>query len=259
MTRIEKLATWLYFGPFRRAFRKAFRGYIGRNATIRLGPLRGHRFPVNDFPCRLGIYELHVQNALVACLAPGMTVYDIGANVGFHSLLAAKCVGVRGHVYAFEPLAENAEKLRELIGANQVSNLTLIESAVADHVGQAQFFSGQSHAKASLADSSGGRSVHVATTTLDAFVCQHPAPQFILMDIEGFEATVLRASSALVNSSVPPMWLIEVHSEDSHHQCDSLLRSANYHTELLLPRIPRAGVFPVHLLAKKQSAATEGS
>jgi hypothetical protein len=75
------------------------------------GPLRGARWIVGSAThgCWLGCYERAKQQGFVRILAPGQVVYDLGANVGFYTLLAARRVGPTGEVHAFEPGAENLE------------------------------------------------------------------------------------------------------------------------------------------------------
>ena len=74
----------------------------GEGTGLRIIPLEGDR------EIALGSYETPVQKALLDNVAAGGVVYDIGANVGFFSLLAARRVGPQGRVYALEPVARNA-------------------------------------------------------------------------------------------------------------------------------------------------------
>ncbi len=73
----------------------------------------------------LGTYEPDLQAAIAELVKPGMRVYDVGANIGYISLLLARRVGETGHVYAFEALPANLERLRlnlELSGLAQTRN-----------------------------------------------------------------------------------------------------------------------------------------
>src|SRR5947208_793716 len=76
---------------------------------IRSGDLRGWRWIVGSSTngCWLGTYESHMQRLFREHIGPGSTVFDIGANVGFFTLLASKLAGEAGRVYAFEPLPRN--------------------------------------------------------------------------------------------------------------------------------------------------------
>jgi hypothetical protein len=66
----------------------------------------------------LGTYEPELQEAIVNLVNPGDTIYDIGANIGFMTLLFARRTGPQGHVYAFEALPENAARLNSNIEIN---------------------------------------------------------------------------------------------------------------------------------------------
>ncbi|MCU1243185.1 MAG: methyltransferase FkbM family [Candidatus Acidoferrum typicum] len=77
-----------------------------------------------------GAGEPEVQDALRRHLRPGMTFYDLGANVGFFSLLAARMVGERGCVVAFEADPEIAARLRENVDRNGFRYAKIVEKAV---------------------------------------------------------------------------------------------------------------------------------
>ena len=66
-----------------------------------------------------GIYEMPIQRTIAGSLDDGDCFYDVGANIGFFSLIAARRVGETGKVYAFEPVHRNAagiERSAELNG-----------------------------------------------------------------------------------------------------------------------------------------------
>ena len=120
MTFCDNLFYWLHFGPFKRGFRFLARRCLAGCNRILLGPAHGCIFKGADLPYRLGIYEIHVQRALVRVLKSDSVFYDVGANVGFFSLLGAKLVGDGGVVIAFEPSGDNGLALRSLCAANGV-------------------------------------------------------------------------------------------------------------------------------------------
>ena len=112
--------------PVRRLLRR--RTWVvetGVAAGLRLG------FPQNlDYI--LGSSELPVQTAIVQYLSLGGVFYDVGANVGFFSLLAARRVGPSGFAYSFEPLAENARAIRKNAALNAFANLSVFEVAAGE-------------------------------------------------------------------------------------------------------------------------------
>lgn len=76
---------------------------------IRSGALQGAKWIAGSAPhgSWLGTYERHVQRLFCERIHPGDVVLDIGANVGFFTLLASKLAGPDGHVHAFEPVPRN--------------------------------------------------------------------------------------------------------------------------------------------------------
>jgi hypothetical protein len=77
---------------------------VPRDVTVPIlqGPLRGARWVVGSHThgCWFGSYEADRQRAFVRLVRPGAVVYDLGANVGFYTLLAARLAGPAGRVLA---------------------------------------------------------------------------------------------------------------------------------------------------------------
>ncbi len=84
----------------------------------------------------VGINEWPVQKWLAANLHSGDVVYDVGANVGFFTVLAARLVGTEGHVVAFEPVPDNAAAVRHNVALNKMTQVTVLQQAVSDDVGE---------------------------------------------------------------------------------------------------------------------------
>ena len=126
-----------------------------------------------------------------------MVVVDIGANVGYFTLLSAEQVGPGGTVYAFEPEPDNYALLKKNIELNSYSNIRAIESAVSDECGSIQLFlSSMDNGSHSIYDAA-ARGVAgiktVNTTTLDAFLEGKgwPKVDLVKIDVEGAENKVL--------------------------------------------------------------------
>jgi FkbM family methyltransferase len=77
-----------------------------------------------------GVYEPHVAQALERILHPGGTFVDVGANIGYFSLLASTLVGPGGKVLAFEPMEENIVLFRKSVRLNQFHNIHIFQKAV---------------------------------------------------------------------------------------------------------------------------------
>ncbi len=131
-------------------------------------------------------------------LAPGDVVLDLGANAGLYTLMASRLVGERGHVYAFEPGARAVALLRRNIELNRLTNVTVINAAVSNETGQAEFGEASDTAMSSLARI--GRDAQeiqgwntVRTVRLDDAIAEYGirTPTFIKMDVEGAEKLAL--------------------------------------------------------------------
>jgi FkbM family methyltransferase len=199
----------------------------------------------------LGTYELPIQECLARELKQGHIFYDVGANAGFFSLFASMCVTEAGHVFAFEPLQENIQIIYDQLQLNQVTNCTLVESAVSDCCGNAEFYKGSdtstAHIKTSQNESE--KSTIVKTITLDEFTKSHPAPDLIKMDIEGAEIQALKGSRKLLSSAKPPAFLIELHSPDIAKEVYMIFKKMDYlFCNLKLQKV-EFNCIPTHVLA----------
>lgn len=92
-----------------------------------------------------GEWEPNVTAALTRALAPGDVCLDIGAHVGYFTLLASRLVGPRGHVYAFEPSPESYPRLRANVDLNGLRNVTTAQLAVSDEERRAVLYVGASY------------------------------------------------------------------------------------------------------------------
>jgi len=91
--------------------------------------------------------------AIASILKPGDVFVDIGANVGFYTILASKQVGEKGKVYAIEPLPRNLFLLSIHIKINRCSNVVVIPAACADLSGLALFQPGRNPAEGKILSS----------------------------------------------------------------------------------------------------------
>ena len=182
---------------------------------IRVNPRTGEHF-------QRGLGEPEVQRAMQQHLRPGMTFYDLGANIGFFSLLAARLVGSSGKVFSFEADPEIAARLRENLARNNFAHAAVEEKAVWSEPGKVSFVRvgsdtspdrGLGHV--STAESSGTNAVTVEAVSLDQFVSTHPAPDFVKCDVEGAEVSVFQGAERLLREA-RPMLLIEMHSAENH-------------------------------------------
>jgi FkbM family methyltransferase len=87
---------------------------------------------VGEHILKTGIWEPHVTAVMKSVLLPGMVFVDIGANIGFFTLLARSIVGEEGRVYCFEPSPRNAALLHLSLEANSFRNVEIFPFALAD-------------------------------------------------------------------------------------------------------------------------------
>ena len=195
----------------------------------------------------LGTYEPELQAAVAEIVQPGMLAYDVGANIGYISLLLARRVGAAGHVYAFEALPYNLERL----GLNlQLSGLaervTVVPAAVVEQKCPARFLVGPSGGMGKAAGSAGRQDVVYSQTlevdglSLDEFVYSegNPPPQVIKMDIEGGEVLALPGMSRLLVEARPVI-LLELHGPEAARLVWETLRSAGYRVCRMAPGYPQ--------------------
>jgi hypothetical protein len=106
----------------------------GLTVPIVQGPLRGWWWKVGSgiHGYWLGSYEADKQPRFASVIRPGDIVFDIGAHVGFYSLLASKMVGPQGRVFAFEPVQRNLYYLHRHLQLNRIANVTVVQTAVGE-------------------------------------------------------------------------------------------------------------------------------
>ena len=192
------------------------------------GRLRGKRWIVGSsvHGCWLGTYELGKQLEFQAAVRPGDVVFDVGANVGFYTLLASELVGPGGRVVAFEPLPANLLYLREHLRLNRARNVEVVEAACAQAGGESFFDEGPDRSMGRV-DEQG--SLRVATVALDEMVEEGrlPAPDVVKMDVEGGEAAALGGARRLLQRHRPTVFLA-THGADLHRECCALLAASGY-------------------------------
>jgi len=198
------------------------------------GPCRGMKWTLesNLYSFWFGTFELKKQAALCKYIREGMTVYDIGANAGFYTLLFSKLVGKKGHVYSFEPFPENSSRLLRHIGLNDLKNVTVINAAVAARERLASFHMAENNFSGHLS-SDNHSSLVVPTLSIDALIEKgYPPPDLIKMDIEGDETLALVGAEHAL-SKRDAVWFIAIHNNEARKVCQETLKKARYRAYLL--------------------------
>ena len=178
-------------------------------------------------------YEPGTTRLFEEMVKPGMVVIDIGAHVGYYTLLAAKLSGPKGRVYAFEPDKDNHALLLKNIGLNGYDNVVAAQIAMSDRVGNSTLYL--------TALDSGRHSMYhhglpergeatVETTTVDSFLESEgwPSVDLIKIDVEGAEPAVLDGMTRMLEESGKLKLIVELNPSLLHN----------------------AGVNPVHFMSR---------
>jgi FkbM family methyltransferase len=191
---------------------------------IQHGPSEGLWIRVNPRTgqdVQQGIGEPQVQKAALEHLRPGMTFYDVGANIGFFSLMAARLVGPQGRVVAFEADPEIAARLRDNLARNHFTHANVEQKAVWSEAASVSFERvdpntspdrGLGHV---TPNGSNPGTITVESVSLDEYIASHPPPDFLKCDVEGAEVAVFQGAGKLL-SGKRPIILVEMHSLENH-------------------------------------------
>lgn len=158
-----------------------------------------------------GTYELPIQEAISANLLPGDVFFDIGANIGFFSLIAAKRVSPEGSVYSFEPVPSNVALIRRNAELNNLETIRVFPEAVGAETGRTELvvtkhIGGAVLASLDLPPDAQSR-MTVDIVTVDDAVTKHGLrpPTLMKIDVEGAEIDVLRGATGVIRAHRPKL------------------------------------------------------
>jgi FkbM family methyltransferase len=192
---------------------------------IRRGPAQGMKWITGSslHGCWLGTFEVPKQRLLERLVRPGMIVYDIGAQAGFYTLILSRMIGESGHVFAFEPCAENLHYLLDHVHINRLTNVVVVQAAVGESQGLCGFSTDRGACENRLTE--GPSAVMVPVLSLDS--AGLPPPDLIKMDIEGGESHALRGAKRIL-SQYRPVVLVALHGPEHARCCPETLRAVGY-------------------------------
>ncbi len=200
-----------------------------------------------------GAYERSTTELFRALLVPGTTVLDVGANVGYFTLLAAAGVGPQGTVVAFEPVRENADLLAENMALNEFDNVVIERAAVTDRDGEVALFLHRKDVNSGMASVLGSASPavesrRVPAVSLDSYLArrdQGPGQgpgrtrvSLVKMDIQGAEGQALDGMARLLAEDAPTLvWELNpavlAGAGDAPSRLLGLLAAAGYRSALI--------------------------
>jgi FkbM family methyltransferase len=179
-----------------------------------------------------GVYEPELVSLLKKTLKPGMTVLDLGANIGYFSAIAAALVGEKGEVHAFEPMPENLARLRKNL--QPFPWATAHPYAVANVSGEVPIhYSAKEAGWASIHSEHDLRDLPctsaVSAIRLDDWLQSRPMNRidFIKLDIEGSELDALESARRIL-SDFHPAIVAETKLGWHHDEIRELLSAAGY-------------------------------
>jgi FkbM family methyltransferase len=202
--------------------------FLGGDRPIAGGPGEGLRFNAAGGIASyvVGTAELVVQEELARRLKPGDVVYDVGASIGFLTVICARLVGPTGRVIAFEPSAEAGRRLRHNVAINGFENVTVVKAAAGAEVGTGWLANAEAMVWGSVQDApERAGDPEVVVTTIDAAATDLPAPTLVKMDIEGAEGAALRGMTAVLRDHRPVV-LCEIH--DTFAEVREVLEASDY-------------------------------
>jgi len=197
----------------------------------------------------LGTYEPELQAAIQDWVKPGMVVYDIGANIGYITLMMAQATGQTGHVFAFEALPANEKRLIENIALNDYQDrITVLNYAVIDTPRKIRFWIGPSDDMGKVEGSAGREeiayqdSILVDGISLDWFIhgLKNPDPHLIKIDIEGGEVLAVHGMKRILTET-RPIVLVELHGPQAGQITWEVLNNCGYEIRRMekgYPKVP---------------------
>lgn len=192
----------------------------GKELSVRLASGQSFKVRVGDQVSRMifenGAYEPQLTSLLLPLLKPGMTVFDIGANIGYYTVMMARRIGHHGAVHAFEINDKVLSLLEDNIRMANLTNVTVVKKAVTKTTGEAEFFLPHEgdEAEGSLRKSHRYDAVgvlKVMTVSIDDYICEHGIPRvdLIKIDVEGAEYEAFEGAKQLLSSKNKPMIMFE--------------------------------------------------
>lgn len=183
------------------------------------------------------VYEPGQTQIVKNNVKKGDIVIDVGANIGYYTLLFAQLVGPQGRVYAFEPDPSNFDLLKKSIDLNGYQNVTLIQKAVSNKSGKIKLYLGDENRAINRIYDAGmndaRQSVEVDIVNLDNYFQDYTGKiDFIKIDVEGSESGVLEGMPLILQKSKKlkimsefDPFLMKKFGSESHEYIQLLLNS----------------------------------
>lgn len=185
---------------------KSLHLYLTKNLKTRTANVFGHTMfldPNDDLSLSInGEFEPMETSIVKKMVKKGDYVIDIGANIGYYTLIMAKLVGETGKVFAFEPDPNNFELLKKNVEYNGYKNVVLFNQAVSNENGTLKLYYTQNGSISRTFDAGDGRqTMDIQAVRLDDVIKEKI--DFIKIDIEGFEIMAMKGAYNILNTYHP--------------------------------------------------------
>lgn len=198
-------------------------------------------------------YEVEATKLFKSIVKQGMNVVDVGAHIGYYTLLASKLVGDGGGVWAFEPEMGNYNRLDGNVKLNEASNVTTIRQALGDYVGHGKLYTSDGMSgECSLFRIPGrsNREVSVDVTTMDKALSGQRV-DVIKIDVDGGEMGVLLGAKNVIRVNPNIKIFTELY--------DLGLKSAGYSCKAYINELRRLGFGYIYLIDEKEKTVREST
>lgn len=185
---------------------KVIYNFIIKNSIPDVVDVQGHKMYLDSKDSlHLSFNDIHEEletEIFKKEIGNGDIVLDIGANIGYYTLIAAKIVGDEGKVFAFEPDPENFSLLKKNIEINGYRNVTPVQKAVSDKSGKIKLFLSEDNKAGHRIydDMLGKKCINVDAVAIDDFLKGNKV-DFVKMDIEGAEGKALAGMSKTIKEN----------------------------------------------------------
>lgn len=219
---------------------RAIHNFISLRLKSGFAVINGHKmFLDNKDPLSLSVekeYEPLATRIVSKIIKPGDAILDLGANIGYYTLLFAKMAGINGKVYAFEPEPEIFGILKKNVNENGYKNVILEQKAVSDKNTTGKLYlRADNRGDNRIYDSRDGREfIDIGLIRLDDYFSDNKIKiDFIKMDIQGAEILALSGMRRLLTENNPVImmefWPIGIkRSGGEPKECLNILRSYGY-------------------------------
>ena len=166
-------------------------------------------------------HQMGFDKVVTRLLRPGDVVYDVGANVGYTSLLFSALVGDGGQVISLEPVPRSFELLYR--SCRECKNIICLNVAASNTSEDLLINASTMLDRSSAKWVRNTESIRVPADTLDSLVEMHGFPKLVKIDVEGFESAVFRGMKNILGRETPPMIIFEALDESSRLESESII------------------------------------